>query len=60
MEGLLPVLQKLSKCGIIDDIITKAETRETMKLNKELGTDVKKMKLFGIPKLEDANWAGTD
>jgi len=31
-----------------------------MKLKKELGTGVKKKNLFGIPKLEDANLAGTD
>ena len=32
-----------------------------MKLKKDLGTGgKKKSKLFGIPKLEDANWAGTD
>ena len=33
--------------------------RETIKLKKELGTGTKKQKLFGIPKLEDANMAGT-
>lgn len=29
--------------------------KEAMKLKKELGTGVKKKKLFGIAKLEDAN-----
>lgn len=36
-----------------------AEARDKAKLNRELGTGTKKAKLFGIPKLEDANWAGT-
>lgn len=31
-----------------------------MKLKKELGTGTKIKKLFGIPKLEDANLAGTN
>lgn len=33
--------------------------KDAAKLKRELGTGKKKDKLFGIPKLEDANWAGT-
>jgi plasmid replication initiation protein len=36
-----------------------AELREAAKLQRNLGTKTKKSKLYGIPKLEDANWAGT-
>ena len=35
-----------------------ADARDTAKLRRELGTGVKRQKLYGIPKLEDANWAG--
>jgi len=49
--------QKYNK--LIENIVEKAELKETMKLKKELGTSVKRKKLFGIPKLEDANMAGT-
>ncbi|CDW84992.1 dna topoisomerase 2 [Stylonychia lemnae] len=52
-------LKQLSKCGVIESIVERAEQKETMKLKKELGTNQKKSKLFGIPKLEDANKAGT-
>ena len=35
------------------------KARESAKMKKGLSTGKKKLKLFGIPKLEDANWAGT-
>ncbi len=35
------------------------ESKNIAKLKRNLGTGTKKQKLFGIPKLEDANWAGT-
>ena len=52
-------LQKIAKCGIIDRIVSNAEARDVAKLKRELGTGVKKQKLYGINKLEDANLAGT-
>lgn len=29
-------------------------------MQKELGSSKKKQKLYDVPKLDDANWAGTD
>ena len=36
-----------------------AKAREQVKMVSSLGTRTKKEKLYGIPKLEDANWAGS-
>ncbi len=52
--------KKISTSSIIETIVRKAEFRDNLKLKKELGTGVKKRNLFGIPKLEDANLAGTE
>lgn len=52
-------LKKMAKSSVIENIVTQAESREQAKLQKNLGTKTKKEKLYGIPKLEDANWAGT-
>lgn len=42
-------------------MIDNAEAFEQRKLQKELGVGGKKKnKLYDVPKLEDANWAGTD
>ena len=50
-------MNKLSKSGIVQQIISLAKFKESSKLNK---TDGKKTsKVRGIPKLEDANKAGT-
>jgi len=48
----------LIKTGIIDQIIFQAQAREDMKMQKQL-KGVKKSRLLGINKLEDANKAGT-
>jgi DNA topoisomerase-2 len=40
-------------------ILTVAEAKEQAKMAKDLGPGKKKSKLLGIPKLEDANKAGT-
>ena len=50
---------KLAKSSIIDNIVQSAEAREQAKMMRNLGTKTKKEKLYGIPKLEDANWAGS-
>lgn len=46
------------KTGIVDDIYNEAKHKELSKLAKMTG-GTKKSKLTGIPKLEDANEAGT-
>jgi len=50
-------IDALSKCGIVEKAISLAEAKQNKTLKK---TDGKKQtRLTGIPKLEDANWAGT-
>jgi len=50
-------LKKLVKCGIVKQIIDSTKLKENPTLKK---TDGKKQnKIYGIPKLEDANKAGT-
>ncbi len=42
-------------------IIDNALSLEQRKIQKELGVGAKKKsKLYDVPKLEDANWAGTE
>ena len=49
--------KKLAKCGIVEQVIELAKFKENSSLKK---TDGKKMiKILGIPKLDDANKAGT-
>jgi len=50
-------LKKLSKCGIIEHAIELAKLKETSSLKKTDGK--KQIKISGIPKLEDANKAGS-
>jgi DNA topoisomerase-2 len=50
-------LKKLAKCGIVDQVVKLAVFKETAGLKKTDGK--KQVKLKGIPKLEDANKAGT-
>ena len=49
-------LKKLSKCGIVEQMIQLAKFKETSMLKKNDGK--KQVTLHGIPKLEDANKAG--
>jgi len=52
-----PFIKKFVKCGIIDQVIELAKFKENSSLKK---TDGKKIsKIRGIPKLDDANKAGT-
>ena len=53
----LPFLKKLAKCGIIEQVIELARFKENSALKKTDGK--KQVKIKGIPKLEDANKAGT-
>ena len=50
-------LKKLSKCGIIEHAIELAKLKESSSLKKTDGK--KQIKISGIPKLEDANKAGS-
>ena len=50
-------LKKVAKCGIVEQVIQYAKFKETSKLKTTDGK--KKIKLKGIPKLEDAHKAGS-
>jgi DNA topoisomerase-2 len=50
-------MKKLSKCGIVEQVIELAKFKENAGLKKTDGK--KQVKISGIPKLEDANKAGT-
>ena len=50
-------LKKLAKCGIVEQMIQLAKFKETSQLKKNDGK--KTVTLHGIPKLEDANKAGS-
>lgn len=46
------------KCGAVDFIVSQAMAKERVKIQKVL-SGKKTDKVLGVPKLEDANWAGT-
>lgn len=50
-------LKKIAKCGIVEQIIQLIKFKESANLKKTDGK--KQVKINGIPKLEDANKAGT-
>lgn len=52
MKGIL-------ESGVVESILSVAKAKEEAKMAKQLGPGKKKSKLIGIPKLEDANDAGT-
>lgn len=52
-------LKQVASSGVIDNVVSYAEAKEAAFLKKGLGTGKKKERLLGIPKLEDANDAGT-
>jgi DNA topoisomerase-2 len=52
-------LNGILKSGIVESILSVAKAKEDAKLAKTLGPGKKKQKLIGIPKLDDANDAGT-
>ena len=51
--------KKIWSSQILDNILNFLKAKETADLHKTMKTGKKKSKLFGIPKLEDANDAGT-
>ena len=53
-----PFMKDILKSGIVESILNVAKAREDAKLAKQM-VGKKKQKLVGIPKLEDANDAGT-
>jgi len=53
----VPFLKKLAKCGIVEQVINLAKFKENAGLKKTDGK--KQVKISGIPKLEDANKAGS-
>lgn len=50
-------LKKIAKCGIVEQVIQLVKFKENSNLKKTDGK--KQVKITGIPKLEDANKAGT-
>jgi DNA topoisomerase-2 len=51
-------MKEILKSGVVESILNVAKAREDAKMAKQL-VGRKKVKLVGIPKLEDANEAGT-
>jgi DNA topoisomerase-2 len=51
------ILKKISKCGIVEQMVALSKFKETNILKKTDGK--KQIKISGIPKLEDANKAGS-
>lgn len=52
-------LKKIVASQIVESVVLNVEARQNAQLKRALGTGGKKKeKLFDIPKLEDANWAG--
>ena len=50
-------MKKLAKCGIVEQVIELAKFKENSSLKKTDGK--KQVRIIGIPKLDDANKAGT-
>ena len=55
---ILYVILQASKCGIVESIQSWMKFKAQEKMNKKCGSS-KHSKLKGIPKLDDANEAGT-
>jgi DNA topoisomerase-2 len=52
-------IKKVLKSGVVETILMVAEAKDQAKMARDLGPGKKKDKIIGIPKLEDANKAGT-
>lgn len=52
------LFKSVLKSPIVESVVLNFEARQNAQLKRALGTGKKKEKLFDIPKLEDANWAG--
>ncbi|CAK9876172.1 unnamed protein product [Sphagnum jensenii] len=49
-------LKKVTKCGVVESVLTWADFKQSKELKKNDGT--KRQRITGIPKLDDANDAG--
>lgn len=52
-------MKEVMSSGVVDLVLKVAQAKEEAKMARDLGPGKKKAKLLGIPKLEDANKAGT-
>ena len=52
-------MKEVMQSGVVDLVLKVARAKEEAKMARNLGPGKKKAKLLGIPKLEDANMAGT-
>ncbi|KAI9916196.1 hypothetical protein PsorP6_017912 [Peronosclerospora sorghi] len=52
-------LKQVEKSGLVDKILSFAAFKQTAELRRKGGTSGKRSRLTGIPKLDDANHAGT-
>ena len=52
-------LKGILESGVVESILSVAKAKEDAKMARQLGPGKKKAKLLGVPKLEDANHAGT-
>ena len=52
-------MKEILKSGVVDLVMKVASAKEEAKMARNLGPGKKKSKLLGVPKLEDANMAGT-
>lgn len=52
-------INKLVKTGIVDTVLQWAKAKESIDMQKKMKATGRSSRLLGIPKLEDANWAGT-
>mmetsp|Transcript_21100 Transcript_21100/g.49104 ORF Transcript_21100/g.49104 Transcript_21100/m.49104 type:complete len:1219 (+) Transcript_21100:71-3727(+) len=52
-------IKQLFNMGIVDTVLQWAKARESIDMKKKMKGTGRASRLLGIPKLEDANWAGT-
>lgn len=52
-------INKLIKTGIVDTVLQWAKAKESIDMQKKMKATGSRSRILGIPKLEDANWAGT-
>ena len=52
-------MKEVLSSGVVDLVLKVAQAKEEAKMARDLGPGKKKAKLLGVPKLDDANLAGT-
>jgi DNA topoisomerase-2 len=52
-------INKLIKTGIVDTVLQWAKAKESIDMQKKMKATGSRSRIIGVPKLEDANWAGT-